>query len=468
MGSIVLTVIGGGSVNWMPGLMRDVYLLDEIQGGEIRLVDPNREHVEAVAAMLHTFNRLRGKEYRIRIVEQRKEALQGADFVLTTFSPGAMDAFWNDLELPIQYGIRQPVSMTVGPCGISASLRTVPVAYELVQEMEEMCPGAWLLNVTNPMSAVTRAMSMAARTVKVVGMCHELHAAPKYFGPMLGLHKPEDMSVTDYLYRWLPEQGFSYTVAGVNHFIWLTKAELRGEDVLPQIREYANDRWELEDDPAKGRVNDSFHNKSAAKLALCRHFGYLPLAGDRHLIEFYPSLCNVRNGYGMKYGVLKTTVDARRFSKVQQLDNIRALASGAKEVSWQRSGEEMCEIMKAVITGGETTAIVNVPNEGQLTNMPGDVVVETLATVDRNGVHPWASGALPGPIGSLCRLHADVHELTVKAALEGSRETLLEALSLDPLSGLADFSELGELADALLRANRSWLPRFFQGEEGCK
>ncbi|TVY08851.1 hypothetical protein FPZ49_16380 [Paenibacillus cremeus] len=165
----------------------------------------------------------------------------------------------------------------------------------------------------------------------------------------------------------------------------------------------------------------------------------LPLAGDRHLIEFYPSLCNLQNGYGMKYGVLKTTVDARRLTKLRQLDHIRQLASGAKEASWQRSGEEMTEIMKAVITGGATTAIVNVPNGGQLTNMPREVIV----------------------IGSLCRLHADVHELTVKAALEGSRSLLLEALSLDPLSGLADFSELGELSDRLLRANRSWLPRFF-------
>ncbi|MEC0266787.1 MULTISPECIES: hypothetical protein [Paenibacillus] len=460
MDSMNLTIIGGGSVNWMAGLMRDVYLLDEIQGGEIRLVDPNREHVEAVAAMLHTFNRLRNKEYRVRIMDDRKEALQGADFVLTTFSPGAMDAFWNDLELPIQYGIRQPVSMTVGPCGISASLRTAPVAYELVQEMEEICPGAWLFNVTNPMSVVTRAMNKAAKSVKVVGMCHELHAAPKYFGPMLGLPKPEGMNVTDYLYRWLPEQGFHYEVAGVNHFIWLTKAELNGQDVRPRIRAYAQEHWDIEDEGAAGK-HDSFHNKSAAKLALCRHFGYLPLAGDRHLIEFYPSLCNVRNGYGMKYGVLKTTVDARRLTKVHQLDTIRQLASGVKEVSWQRSGEEMTEIMKAIVTGGETPAIVNVPNEGQIGNMPKDVIVETLATVGSSGIHPWASGDLPGPVGSLCRLHADVHELTLKAALEGSRETLIEALSLDPLSGLADFSELGELADSLLRANRSWLPRFF-------
>ena len=117
---------------------------------------------EAVASMLARFNAERGKDYRVSVCDDRAEALGGADFVMTTFSPGSMDAFEYDLEIPIRYGIRQPVSMTVGPAGISAALRTVPVAAEIVEDMERHCPGAWLLNVTNPMSAVTRAMNLAA------------------------------------------------------------------------------------------------------------------------------------------------------------------------------------------------------------------------------------------------------------------------------------------------------------------
>ena len=119
---MILTVIGGGSSQWMKSLMRDVYLLDEVDSGEIRLVDPKREHVEAVARMLETFNRMRNKDYQISVTDDRRAALKGADFVMTTFSPGSMDAFYNDLEIPIKYGIRIPVSMTVGPPGISAAL----------------------------------------------------------------------------------------------------------------------------------------------------------------------------------------------------------------------------------------------------------------------------------------------------------------------------------------------------------
>lgn len=461
MDTMILTVIGGGSVNWMYGLMRDVYLLDEVNGGEIRLVDPNEEHVQAVAAMLRKFNELRDKEYKISVVKDRREALHGADFVMTTFSPGSMDAFWNDLEIPIQYGIRQPVSMTVGPCGISAALRTAPVAYEIVEEMEEECPGAWLLNVTNPMSVVTRAMNLAAKKTKVIGMCHEFHAFPYYLKFIFGFEKPEGMDDLTYIYKWLPEQGFHYAVAGVNHFIWLIKAEYRGEDMIPKIREFSREVMKKVKGKSGTSVADPSWGPTTAKYALCSQFGYLPLAGDRHLVEFWPHFCNVRNGYAMKYGVLKTTVSERRLLKVHQLERIRNIAEGREEVTWDASGEEMVEIMRAIINKGSTVGIVNAPNRGQITNLPEDVIVETLATVTADGIEPWPAGDLPGSIGSLCRLHVDVHELTLRAALEGDRDLFVEALSLDPLSGTADFSELCDLADYLLNANRKWLPRFF-------
>ena len=392
------------------------------------------------------------------MVEDRREALAGADFVLTTFSPGSMDAFYNDLEIPIKYGIRQPVSMTVGPCGISAAIRTAPVAYELVEDMEAVCPGAVLLNVTNPMSVVTRAMNLAAQTVRVIGLCHEFHAFPRLIGPMLGLHRPDDMDILTYLYHWLGDRGFEYTIAGVNHFIWLTQATLDGVDVIPRIRQYAADHMDMKTDSAPYDVTQNHH---AAKLALCRTFGYLSIVGDRHLVEFWPNLCNVRNGYGMGYGVIKTTVDSRRHNIDRKLAQIRRITRGEETINWSSSGEEMTAIMRAIITGTSTTAIVNMPNQGQISNLPPDVVVETLATVTPTGVIPRTSGNLPGAIGSLCRLHVDIHELTLQAALDGDRDLLIQAVSLDPLSAGADFAEIEMLVDELLIANQQWLPRFF-------
>ncbi len=460
MSRIVLTVIGGGSVTWMPGLMRDVYMVDGIEGGEIRLVDPHTEHAAAVMDMLLTFNRLKNKDYRISIIDDRRKALDGADFVLCTMSPGSMDGFWNDLEIPVKYGIHQPVSMTVGPCGISASLRTVPAAYELVEDMEEMCPGAWLLNVTNPMSTVTKAMNLAAKNTKVIGMCHEFHSFPLFLEHILNIKPPEDMDPLEFLYRWLPREGFDYTIAGINHFIFLTKAVYKGEDMLPKIRQYCEEHPEF--DKAIIPSTGPWVNRCAAKFALCRQFGYLPIPGDRHLVEFYPSLCNIRNGYGMKYGITKTTVDKRIHMKEAGYAYIGKLARGEEQLSWKPSGEEMVSIIKAIINKTTVTSIVNMPNMGQIANLPKDRIVETFAEISAEGVRPVFAGDLPRPIATLCRLHSDVHEITVKAALEGSRSLFIEALGLDPSSGGADFSELPNLADELLEANRQYLPRFFK------
>lgn len=448
MNKIILTVIGGGSVTWMPSLMQDIYLIDELDGGEIRLVDPDIESVHLIKEMLLTFNRLRNKSYDVSVVNDRQEALDGADFVLCTMSPGSLPAFYHDLEIPIKYGIRQPVSMTVGPCGISASLRTVPVAYELVEDMERMCPDAWMLNVTNPMSTVTKAMHIASKKTKIIGMCHEFHAFPSFIEQILGIKKPEDMDLLDFLYQWLPENGFDYTVAGINHFIFLTKAVYRGEDMLPQIRDYC-------------KKNNDIGGNHGAKVAICRQLGYLPIPGDRHLVEFYPSLCNIRNGYAMKYGVKKTTVDHRMRMKEEGLRRIKRVVSGEEQVTWKRSGEEMSSIIRAIVSKKSVTTIVNMPNQGQIANIPEGRVVETFATITADGIQPTNSGELPGSVGSLCRLHSDVHGLTVQAALTGDRDVFVEALSLDPASGTADFSELVALADELLYANKAHLPRFF-------
>lgn len=457
---MILTVIGGGSVNWMIGLMRDVYMLDSSDGGEIRLVDPLLEHAETVAKMLRHFNEVRSKNYKISVTADRKSALKNADFVICTFSPGRMDAFYNDLEIPIRYGIRQPVSMTVGPCGISAALRTCPVAFDIVEDMENVCPGAMLLNVTNPMTAVTRAFNMAAKTVKVIGLCHEFHRFSSYVGDFIGLSQPEGVGCLDYLYRYLPEQGLQYSVAGINHFIWLIKADLNERNMLPIIRDKARTRLLNPGIPGKDDIQTA--RKNFAKYALCDIFGCMPLAGDRHLIEFMPSLCNQRTGWGMEYGVKKTNIEERILGKKCSLRRIEEIVTGSHQVVWDRSNEEMTVIMDALLSGNKAQGIMNLPNKGQISNLPSDVIVETLADVQPSGnIVPRNAGDLPAPIAALCRLQCEIIELVVDASLKGNRDMLVKALALDPLSADASLIQIGSLADELLHANRAWLSRFY-------
>ncbi len=477
-----ITVIGGGSVNWMPTLMRDLYLLDSVDGGEIRLVDPGMERAHAVKGMLEQFNKQRNKNYRISVHADRREALPGTDVVLCTFSPGGIEAYHYDLQVPMKYGIIQPVSGTVGPCGISNALRTVTEAYDIVADMEELCPQAWMISETNPMTAVTKAMNLAAKNVRVIGMCHEFHAFGDISKMIMGFEPPADLPLLDYLYEWLPQEGFDYTIAGINHFIWLTKAELHGEDVLPRIRafaeEHANNRSvkrafeknraqtqpEFENWAPRDGEDDfdlyPWENHWEAKLAACRRFGHLSIGGDRHMIEFIPSFCNSTNGFGMQYGVNRTTGDHRKHLMDIRLEEIKAYADGSKEVTWLKSPEEMTTVLNGILTDTPTPCIVNLPNTGQISNMPEGAIVETFATVNGSAVTPKDSGALPSGIATYARLHNDIIELTVQAGLEGNMGKLKEALSLDPLCGTMDFRDIDAMAEDMVMATRKWLTRF--------
>jgi len=459
---IKIAIIGGGSVNWMRILMKDIYTLNGVEGGEIRLVDPNVPHVTSVKNMAERFNEASEKNFEISIVEDRRAALKDCDFVIATFSPGSMDGFFNDLEIPVKYGVRLPVSMTCGISGMSAALRTVPVAYEIAEDMEAVCPGAILLNVTNPMTAVTRAFNMLAKTITVYGICHEIHKLSLLLGKIFGLHLPSGMHISEYLYSWLQEQGFEYTVAGLNHCIWLTRATYHGEDVLGKIRQFAMEHDGLEEMPAHHQGVNSYVNNEQAKLALCRQFGYLPIPGDRHLIEFLSSLCNNQNGFGMDYGVIKTTVDSRRLDKVLQKQEIDAMARGEMPVTFNRSGEEVAGIIQAYIDRKEMITICNRPNIGQISNLPQDVIVETMIKKEADGrITPIPAGDLPRPIHHICYLHSSINEMVVEAALKGDRNLFVEAMSLDPSTGTMDFQKIPQLCDDLLYANKQWLPRFF-------
>ena len=443
-----ITIIGGGSSQWMCPIMKEIYMIDELEGGEIRLVDPKTDNVNAVVAMLRYFNKKKEKNFTIILEDNLNLAFKDADFVVTTFSPGSMDAFVNDLEIPLKYGIRFPVSMTVGVPGISAAIRTAPVAYEIVKIMEKECPGAWLFNLTNPMSVVSKAMHMAAKKTKVIGLCHEFHSIYDLLQPIFNLDAPSEMIMLDKIYKWLPENGYEYTVAGLNHFIWLTELRHKGTDLLPEIRKYAKTF-----DKSK---------EHGAKMLLCENFGYLPLAGDRHTIEFFPALCNIQNGWGMKYGVKKTTVDKRIHNIDISLNQIKEIALGKEpENLWTSSGEEMPVMMKAILRGESTNGMVNMPNNGQIKNLPKNRVVETLAKVSPNGVECKNSGELPETIATLCRLQSDIHEMTVEASLKGDRKLLLEAMLLDPATSHCDFSLISKMCDELLESNKEWLPRFF-------
>ena len=369
--TMVLAVIGGGSSQWMISLMKDVFLLDAVDGGEIRLVDPDRGGAEAVASMLARFNEARGKDYRVSVCDDRAEALGGADFVMATFSPGSMDAFEYDLEIPIRYGIRQPVSMTVGPAGISAALRTVPVAAEVVEDMERYCAGAWLLKRPPiPMKRRHAGHEPGRRQRARGGALPRVPRLPcAGRPPSWTCTRRQQLNVVEQLYRWLPETGGCATRwAGINHFIWILAAELNGRDVLPDIRRFAREHRDLAPAGAAYSLSKPARRQAGAVPDL-----RLPAAGRRPApgrVLAAPVQRPQRLRHELRGGE-----DHRRLSPPPPRAQPRARAAHRRrhrgDGTGTRSGEEMTEVINAILTGGSTTAILNLPKpKGQIGNLP--------------------------------------------------------------------------------------------------
>jgi alpha-galactosidase len=213
--------IGGGSYNWMPKLLADLALTPDLEGAVV-LHDPNQRALEDIAQYGRKAFASVGSRFTIESTTDLDRALDGAEFVVVTITTGGLDSMALDLAIPEKYGICQSVGDTVGPGGLARALRNVPVMVGIARAMERHCPDAWMLNLTNPMTVLTRAVGLTAPRLKTVGLCHEL------FGVRGGLIRMFGGTEND----------FEFRVAGVNHLIWVLEMTIRGQDGLRMVREY--------------------------------------------------------------------------------------------------------------------------------------------------------------------------------------------------------------------------------------
>jgi alpha-galactosidase/6-phospho-beta-glucosidase family protein len=431
--------IGGGSYNWMPKLLGDLALAPDLEG-TIVLQDINPAALEDIERYGRKALASVGSKFTIETTTDLDRGLDGAEFVVVTITTGALDTMRLDLEIPEKYGIFQSVGDTVGPGGLSRALRNVPVMVGLAQAMERRCPNAWMLNLTNPMTVLTRAVGLSSR-IKVVGLCHEL------FGVRGALIRMFGGGVDD----------FEWRVAGVNHLIWLLDMTIRGQDGLQMVRDFVGEGRPLPVPPARGGWHEPFVDRWKLKLELFDLYGALPAAGDRHLAEFFPYFLTEANHRGADYGVLLTTIPDRQ----QQVASARAQVLDAIETDLPplaRSPEATADIVSAVANGRSVRTIVNLPNTGQVDNLPRGAVVETLAEITSVGAHPLTVGALPAGVLGTLQPHVTNQELIVQAALEGDRRLALQAMVNDPLVGNLDTAR--HLLDDLLVAHADYLPQF--------
>jgi alpha-galactosidase/6-phospho-beta-glucosidase family protein len=452
-----IVIIGGGSVQWVPNLLRDIANTPSLHGAEVVIEDIDAASVPRMVELAEHIAAVRHLPLTATGTTDQRQALRGADFVVVAISTGGFVSMRHDLAIPSRYGVRQTIGDTVGPGGITRALRNIPVLVDIARDMEELCPDAWLLNVTNPMTTLCRAVT-GQTSIKTVGLCHEI-------------------TITHFLLSLLLDTSYfdvDMTVAGVNHFPVITGLRLAGEDGFARLTalldggDAALDQplaMELPDDVLHGRPSGDTWTKrdivehSRIKLDVFRRFGVLPGAGDRHVAEFFSGYLTEESAWGEEWGVHLVPIEVHERSQVaHQADFARDLA--ADDVSVWPSGELVAPLIDSLITGTPRTMPLNIPNDGSVVDLPTGVVVETMCVADGAGVRGRDRASLPPFLAEHLRRISASQEFAVQAALSGQRDMVLNALQTDPLAGRMDARQLEAMAGELVGATGAWLPQF--------
>jgi alpha-galactosidase/6-phospho-beta-glucosidase family protein len=447
MTAVRIALVGGGSYAWGPLFIRDMVCTPELSGSTLVLHDIDPEALDLLYTLGCKMVRQGDRPFLLERTLDPDEALQGADFVILTVTTGGLEAMRHDLEIPEKFGVYQSVGDTVGPGGLARALRSVPVVLDLARRMERLCPDAWLLNYTNPMATLCRGVTRET-CIRVIGLCHE------YVGVRHRLAQIWEVA----------EDDIQAELAGINHLAWVLDLKVHGREAMPQLHELAGRIMEtggaVLGTQEEGR--SSSIDRALIKARLLRIYGALPAAGDRHVAEFFPWFLTEAAGRGRKYGIRRTSVDERYEWHREDERLIRSLLADEEILGqWlqHQSGEAANQIVAALCGHGRYMGPLNLPNEGQITNLPPGVIVETLGVVEAAGVRGFPVGDLPPGVQAVVARHVFNQEMIVEAALKGDRKLALQATLNDPLLQEVDRAE--RMLDEMLEAHKAYLPSFF-------
>jgi alpha-galactosidase len=451
-----IVIIGGASLQWVPKLFLDIVNTPSLAESEIVLQDINPEPLPAMEDFARHVTGLKGAGITVRSTTDRRDALGGADYVVVCISTGAFDSMRHDLEIPERHGIKQSVGDTVGPGGVMRALRNIPVLVDIARDMEDICPDAWMFNITNPMTTLCRAVTRETN-VKTVGLCHEVTGAQFTLSQILDV---------DF-------RSFDFEVVGVNHLPIITKLFVDGDDAMDRLREKLSDPEKLADEPIYlpdeirrelGDVASEFTKRdlvtsNQVKFALFERFGVLPGAGDRHLVEFFPGFLTEESAWGKRWNVHLTTIADREVWVDRYREEFVKLRS-MTEVPNMPSGEMVAPMIDSFLRNKPRHLPLNLPNAGQCPDLPADSVVESMVTASAEGLAGRDHGRAPAVLTESLRRIVASQEMTVEAAISGDRDTAVNAMLLDPLAGRIDFDHVAQMTDEMLAATSRWLPQF--------
>lgn len=456
MKTIKIAYLGGGSKLWARSFMQDLALAQGIRG-EVSLYDIDREAAlrnQAIARRIHE-KKEAVSQFTYTVADDLEESLTGADFVLISILPGTFAQMRSDVHEPEKYGIYQTVGDTVGPGGVLRAMRTVPIYEGFARAIEKCCPDAWVLNLTNPMSACVKALYDTFPGIKAFGCCHEVFHAQDFLccvlNEQLGIEATRRDIYTD--------------ASGVNHFTWITEASYQSIDLLsllPDFMEkyFASGYYERGNHDAW--KTDPFAYGNRVKMALYQRYGALAAAGDRHLVEFCNNRWFLENPEMVKdWHCGLTTVDFREANQAKQIADSIAMAEGRMEVPLAPSGEELVELMRAIL--GLTTVVsnVNMPNHGQMPGLPQGTIVETNCVFTNGFVKPVTAKPLPAGALALVQRNAANIDLTCEGIRERNLQKILAAFMNQSLCGNLTWEQGEELFRQMCENTKEYLAPYY-------
>lgn len=458
-----IVVIGAGSASFGENTLAAIMRSKKLSGSTLSLVDRNAQSLDIVHRLANRLNIEWDAGFTIEAHLHHREALPDSDFVVSAIEVGPREALWkSDYEIPIKYGVHQPYAENGGPGGFAHAIRNIGPVMEIIRDMEKVCPQAWFINFTNPMTRICDAVNRYSR-IKAVGLCHQIFIGYAFVGlalaEELGIETPEGLEgmhadpfqhvLRENLVRQAVER-VEIRAAGTNHFTWMLslKDKQTGEDLLPFFRE----RFLTLDPKFEPLTRDVY-----------QAFGVFPIPGDTHLCEYLPWVSDPLTKPWEKYHIRLYDWDLWAGLRDFSLDRLNDMAGGFLTLDGllDTDSEGALEVIENISCDGSHYHLAaNLPNTGQIANLPRGATVETPVMVDGAGIHPVSVGELPEPVAELCRRELMVGQLCVDAAVEGSHEKALQCLLLDPV--VTDIEIAKQVLDAYLTAYKNHLPQFWK------
>jgi len=434
-----IAFIGAGSLEFTRKLARDLLTFPLLQDATLALMDIDAERLDFAQRSVQKIVDLGNYPAMVEATMDRMKALKDADVVLVTILAGGTDVWRHDIEIPKKYGVDINIGDTRGPSGIFRALRTIPVMLDIAHDMERYCPEATMLNYTNPMAMLCRAMQRET-SIRLTGLCHSVQGTAMM------------------LARWIgaPMEEITYTCAGINHMAWYLQFEWNGKDAYPLIRRAITE-------------NPEIYNEEIVRNEMFLHLDYYVTESSGHNSEYNwwfrkrPDLIEkyCTHGTGWNPGEYAYILKEYRKREDTWRDEAKKWFADDTSISLERGHEYAAYIINALMGGEPFEFNGNVPNAGLVTNLPENACVEVPVWASRKGLSPVHVGALPPQCALLTNLSASIEEMAVEAALTGDPRLVFQAIAFDPLTAsVLSLAEIKQMVNEMFRQNRDHLPQF--------